>query len=94
MHHDAIRRLPHGAVNLGTSPSCGVQGLYIPGRLFSLQAHPEFNDEIMENILEVRHCQGVFSDTLFDDASRRAKGNHDGDLVGEVIWRFLLDGTK
>lgn len=94
MHRDAVLQLPQGAVNLGSSPACEIQGLYIPGRVFSVQAHPEFNGIIMGDILDFRHRCGIIDDTLFDNANRRANNKHDGDLVGEAIWRFLLDKNK
>lgn len=94
MHRDAVLQSPQGVVNLGTSPACEIQGLCIPGTMFSIQAHPEFNATIMGNILDVRHRQGVFENKLFDNANRRAHKIHDGELVGEAIWRFLLEENQ
>lgn len=90
MHRDAVLEVPPGAVLLGSSPSCEVQGLYQEGRYISFQAHPEFDDFIMSNILKTRHDQKVFDDTMFADAMERAPKHHDGVLVATAIWRFLL----
>ncbi|KAK0763526.1 hypothetical protein N5P37_002903 [Trichoderma harzianum] len=92
MHRDAVLQLPDGVQNLGTSPVCGIQGLYAPGRIFSLQAHPEFNGVIMSEILTLRRSQNVFDQEMFESAMSRADGHHDGAMVGEAVWKFLMEG--
>lgn len=90
MHRDIVTRLPEGAENLGFSPVCEIQGLYIPQQLFSLQAHPEFNDTIMNTILDTRHEQGIFDDRMYENAKTRV-GSHDGRLVAIAVWKFLME---
>lgn len=92
MHRDIVTGVPEGAVNLGNSPVCDVQGLYIPHRVISVQAHPEFSGFIMSSILNARRDQGIFGDDLFQSGLSRAEKAHDGVLVSAVIWRFLLSG--
>ncbi|KAL7916660.1 class I glutamine amidotransferase-like protein [Trichoderma velutinum] len=92
MHRDAVLQLPDGIQNLGTSPVCGIQGLYAPGRIFSLQAHPEFNGVIMSEILTLRRSQNVFDKEVFENAMSRADAHHDGAMVGEAVWKFLMEG--
>ncbi|POR33149.1 Putative glutamine amidotransferase-like protein [Tolypocladium paradoxum] len=64
MHRDAILEVPRGLVNLGSSPSCAIQGLYQPGRVLSFQAHPEFDGFIMADLLKSRHEQKIFDDQI------------------------------
>ncbi|KAH6894206.1 class I glutamine amidotransferase-like protein [Thelonectria olida] len=90
MHRDAVLEVPEGAVLLGSSPSCQIQGLYQEGRYISFQAHPEFDEFIMTNILKMRHEQKIFNDAMFEDAMERAPKHHDGVLVSTAIWNFLL----
>ncbi|KAI5464825.1 class I glutamine amidotransferase-like protein [Mariannaea sp. PMI_226] len=90
MHRDAVLEVPEGAVSLGSSPACEIQGLYQAGRFISFQAHPEFDEFIMKNILKVRHDQGIFNDAMFEDGTTRASKHHDGVLVATAIWNFLL----
>ncbi|KAK4080999.1 hypothetical protein Trihar35433_2104 [Trichoderma harzianum] len=92
MHRDAVLQLPDGVQNLGTNPVCGIQGSYAPGRIFSLQAHPEFNGAIMSEILTLRRSQGVFDKEVFEGAMSRADAHHDGAMVGEAVWKFLMEG--
>ncbi|KAH8658037.1 Aldehyde/histidinol dehydrogenase [Xylariales sp. PMI_506] len=81
MHRDAVLEVPNGVVNLGSSPSCPIQGLYQPGRILSFQGHPEFDSEIMGAILKTRHEQGIFNDDMYKDGSSRAQNLHDGVLL-------------
>ena len=90
MHRDAVLEVPEGLLSLGSSPRCSIQGLYKPGRVLSFQAHPEFDDFIMTKILQSRHEQGIFDDTMFRDGMGRAEDSHDGDLVSSAICRFFL----
>ena len=90
MHRDVVLNIPEGFQNLGTSPRCDVQGLYLQNRAFSMQAHPEFDDSIMQSILEKRHGEGIFSDELYEDGNTRAVLEHDGVLISTTILRLLL----
>jgi len=90
MHRDAVLEVPKGLVNLGSSPSCAIQGLYQPSRVISFQAHPEFDGFIMDEILKTRRDQGIFTDDMFADGTTRAQQHHDGVLMATKIWEFLL----
>lgn len=92
MHQDIVKTLPEGATNLGTSPVCEIQGMHIPKRVISLQAHPEFTNFIMSSILNLRHGQKVFTDELYESGISRVEKHHDGLHVCKMFWRFLLDG--
>ncbi|KAJ5351258.1 hypothetical protein N7452_000232 [Penicillium brevicompactum] len=92
MHRDiVIGAPPAGCVNLATSSLCEIQGLYSPGRLLSVQGHPEFNEGIMSFILEARHDNGVFDDELYKDGLSRAGDHQDGRLIARTMAKFMLD---
>ncbi|KAJ6023876.1 hypothetical protein N7540_004673 [Penicillium herquei] len=93
MHRDIVFETPEGCVNLGYSKPCAVQGLYMPNRLISIQAHPEFNEFIMTNILAARHDAGVFNDELYQDANSRAGKQHDGELLARRFIQFIVDAV-
>ncbi|KAF9883923.1 hypothetical protein FE257_002666 [Aspergillus nanangensis] len=78
MHRDITYEVPNGCVNLGSSPRCEVQGLYLPKRILTVQGHPEYNEFVVSKLLEVRHAQGIFDDALFSDGMSRVGKNHDG----------------
>jgi len=91
MHQDAVLTVPEGLENIGFSNRCQVQGLYKPKRAFTLQAHPEFDQLVMENLLNSRHQMGIFNDVVFQEASARCNNAHDGLRVAGAIWKFLLE---
>jgi GMP synthase-like glutamine amidotransferase len=91
MHRDIVLSVPEGVENLGSSPRCKVQGLYLRRRVFTIQAHPEFDAFIMSNIIALRYEQGIFTKKMERDASSRAELKHDGAVVGRVICKFLLE---
>ncbi len=66
--------------------------MYIRNRVITVQGHPEFNEEIVRELLEVRHRQGIFDDETFEDGIRRVGNGHDGVVVAEAFLRFLLEG--
>ncbi|KAF5003544.1 hypothetical protein F66182_16121, partial [Fusarium sp. NRRL 66182] len=78
MHKDIVATYPKEVTPLGSSPRCAVQGMYIARKLITVQGHPEFNGEIMTEILTVRNKQGIFSDEQFNEAITRADVAHDG----------------
>ena len=91
MHRDIVFCYPKGVEELGSNPICKVQGMYIPKRLITVQGHPEFNEEIMTEILEARHAVGIFDDEAFAGAMKRVVMRHDGLVVSKAFIRFLLD---
>ncbi|EXV05179.1 glutamine amidotransferase class-I family protein [Metarhizium robertsii] len=93
MHRDEVASVPEGLVCLGSSARCPVQGMYKRKAVLSLQAHPEFDGFIMEQILRARRDQGIFGDDMFGEAVGRAGDAHDGTLVAGKIWDFFLDAV-
>ncbi|KAK9439643.1 GMP synthase [Metarhizium brunneum] len=93
MHRDEVASVPEGLVCLGSSARCPVQGMYKRKAVLSLQAHPEFDGFIMEQILRARRDQGIFGEEMFGEAVGRAGDAHDGTLVAGKIWDFFLDAV-
>ena len=91
MHRDIVFHYPPGVEELGSNSVCKVQGMYVPTRLLTVQGHPEFDEEIMTEILETRHKMGVFDDETFASAMKRVVKPHDGLVVSKAFLRFLLD---
>ncbi|KAJ5999412.1 hypothetical protein N7451_007222 [Penicillium sp. IBT 35674x] len=91
MHRDIVFETPEGCVNLGYSGPCGVQGLYMPKRLISIQAHPEFNEFIMTKLLIARHDGGLFNDELYESGCKRAAKEHDGELLARRFIQFIVE---
>lgn len=90
MHKDIVFDYPPGVQPLGSTSRCKVQGMFVPVRVITVQGHPEFTEEILVEILEVRHEQGVFGDEMYDEAMKTAGRKHDGVMVGKRFIEFLL----
>jgi hypothetical protein len=52
--------------------------------------HPEFNQAIVEFLLENRFGKGLFGKDVFDEALPHAADEDDGIKVGEGIMNFIL----
>ncbi|KAL8756380.1 MAG: hypothetical protein Q9184_004521 [Pyrenodesmia sp. 2 TL-2023] len=91
MHKDIVFDYPVGVQPLGSTSLCKVQGMFVPRRVMTVQGHPEFTEEILVEILEVRHEQGVFGDQMYEEAMKRVGRRHDGVMVGKRFVEFLLD---
>ena len=91
MHRDIVYSYPEGVEELGSSPVCKVQGMYAKNRLITVQGHPEFNQEIMTEIIDTRHATGIFDDEAFQAHSKKIALRHDGLVVSQAFLKFLLD---
>ncbi|RAH82846.1 Aldedh-domain-containing protein [Aspergillus japonicus CBS 114.51] len=78
MHRDVVFEVPPGCVNLGGSLICGIQGLYIPKKILTVQGHPEYNGFMVSSILKIRHERGVFEESFYKDGMSRVDKPHDG----------------
>ena len=92
MHRDIVYEYPAEVEHLGYTDRCGVQGMYVKNRLVTVQGHPEFNSEIVSEILEFRHEQGILDDALYKDGMERANQPHDGVAVAAAFIEFLMEG--
>ncbi|KAL8676528.1 MAG: hypothetical protein Q9186_006959 [Xanthomendoza sp. 1 TL-2023] len=90
MHKDIVFHHPAGVQPLGSTDRCLVQGMFVPGRVITVQGHPEFTEEILVEILEVRHEQGVFGDEIYEEAMARVGKKHDGLMVGKRFIEFFV----
>ncbi|KAF2188203.1 class I glutamine amidotransferase-like protein [Zopfia rhizophila CBS 207.26] len=91
MHRDAVYEYPEGVEKLGGSPRCLVQGMYKKARFISVQGHPEFTQQIVTELVNTRHSQGIFSDEQAQDALNRVRNHDDGVAVAAAFLRFLLE---
>jgi GMP synthase-like glutamine amidotransferase len=91
MHRDIVYEYPEGTEELAYTPKCAVHGMYIEKRLITLQGHPEFNEEIMRELLTLRHGLGIFNDEIFADSMGRADKSHDGVVAAKAFLKFLLE---
>ncbi|KAK0715187.1 class I glutamine amidotransferase-like protein [Lasiosphaeris hirsuta] len=91
MHRDQALGVPAGAELLASTDKCPNHGFIVPGRVITVQGHPEFTDDIMQEILETRHATGLFSDDLFQSGMDRRADEQDGVLMARVFLKFLQE---
>lgn len=91
MHRDVVYDYPPEVEQLAYSPRCDVQGMYIKNRLITVQGHPEFTHEIVDELLRARHDSGVFDDGMYEDGMDRVGKKHDGVVVSKAFIKFLMD---
>jgi len=91
MHRDIVFEYPDGVEALAYSDRCQVQGMYARGKVITVQGHPEFNQEIVTELLESRHAVGIFDDGMFKDGMDRVGKRHDGVAVSKAFIKFLLE---
>ena len=82
--------VPEDVLNIGTTPLCGVQGMYKYGKFLTLQGHPEFDEETTREIIEIRYASNAIDKLMFSDAIERATLENEGILAGSLFQRFLL----
>lgn len=91
MHRDQAFSVPAGAELLASTDKCMNHGFVIPKRVITVQGHPEFTEDIMRELLELRHENGLLSDDVYDSAVARNGDHHDGVLMAQVFLKFLQE---
>ncbi|KAF5640791.1 GMP synthase [Fusarium sp. NRRL 52700] len=75
--------------NLGSTDHTHVQGLFLPKRLWSLQAHPEFDATALGQILEF--AKPKLSEKEYQCAKERNTGNVEQQVALDSLVNFILD---
>lgn len=81
----------------GESKDCSVQGLYIPGRVFTSQGHLGYDEGMIRMNIEHRQESGFVDERRAEEAKERAEMEHDGEVVAGAILKFFVgrdDGVK
>lgn len=91
MHRDIVFEYPSHVEHLGHTDRCAVQGMYVKKRVITVQGHPEFNGDIVSELLQRRHDQGIFNDEMYDEGMSRVRKTHDGVQIGAAFVRFCME---
>lgn len=103
MHQDRVESPPSPSHDLlrsdntplpvhvwGHSPHTPVQGVYIPKRIFTTQAHMAFDAAMVKREIEMRVEAGAIEDkALAEEAKDTAHLEHDGVEIAKAILRFF-----
>lgn len=85
-HQDQVKALPAGATLLASSDACPIAGFTYGDNVLSMQPHPELDEAIVANIVEMRR------DVLgpgADAALATLKAPHEGAAIGAMIVAFI-----
>ena len=91
MHRDQVFSVPASAELLASTDKCMNHGFVIPKRVITVQGHPEFTEDIMQEILELRHESGLFTDDVYESGKARNGDHHDGVFMAQAFLRFLQE---
>ncbi|KAK4184839.1 putative glutamine amidotransferase [Podospora australis] len=92
MHRDQVYGTPAGATRLASTEKCPNHGFFVPGRVITVQGHPEFTAEIMQEILDLRRG-AVIPEEVYQSGIDRNGDDHDGVFMTKAFVRFLQDDT-
>lgn len=96
-HQDAVfvtekRKLPSECVEVGSSGLCGMQGMYVPNRVLTFQAHPEFDRAV--NGAAIKWIgETSWSAETTKEYLRMADKDDDSEMMGEIVMEFLLHAS-
>ncbi|KAK0762702.1 hypothetical protein N5P37_005520 [Trichoderma harzianum] len=93
MHRDAVVEVPPNIDVLASSCSCKVQMMFQPGRVLTIQGHPEFDSRISKSWLDQRYKEGLVEQELYNYALTKLNLEHDGMEILQAMRKFLL-GTS
>lgn len=90
-HQDQVVETPQGCEVVGRSPFCRYAALVYPGGAFTVQAHPEFDSGIIDQLINVRG-KGLVPDVLLHKASAELHQPTDEDRLAREIGAFFKEG--
>ena len=90
-HQDQVTRRPDRAEVVAHSPFCENAALLYGDRIYTVQAHPEFDDAYTRGLIDERG-RGVVPDDQLDDARARPGTPLDSARIGAQFARFFREG--
>lgn len=86
-HQDQVTQLPKGATVIASSDFCPNAAYHVGDQVLCFQGHPEFVHDYSRALLDAR--QDHLGDEVYQRAIASLKLEHQGDLVGEWMLRFV-----
>lgn len=92
-HQDQVVTPPPGARVLASSPFCRNAALVIGDTTLTVQAHPEFDNAWVRDMIEVRG-RGVVPDPLLDAAKLATAQPLDDTILAQRIGQFFKERAR
>lgn len=91
-HQDQVTELPEGATVIASSDFCPNAAYHIRDQVLCFQGHPEFVHDYSRALLDAR--QEVLGEEVYQRAIASLEEDHQGDLVGKWMLRFIGHSDK
>lgn len=88
-HQDQVIEAPEGARVIASGPDSTIAGMLFGDHVLSLQAHPEFTDEVLRTLMDARRGAPGYAGAPFADAAAQLGTPIDRDWAARRIGRFL-----
>lgn len=92
-HQDQVVEKPKGAEVVARSPFCRYAALVYPGGAFTVQAHPEFDNKVVDLLIDLRG-KGVVPDALLHKARQDMSSPTDEARLADEIGTFFKEGMN
>lgn len=89
-HQDQVTKLPEGAEVVAGNEFCRYAALVYPGKAYTVQPHPEFDDTFIKGLLDTRG-PGVVPDALLAQANGRMGTALDRTDIGAQFAKFFRE---
>ncbi len=89
-HQDQVTALPEGAEVVASNAFCRNAAVIYPGRAYTVQPHPEYDDRFISGLIRHRG-PGVVPDALMQDAAARMGGALDRAEIAAQFARFFKE---
>lgn len=90
VHQDVVYEAPEGFKNIGSSDKAKVQGIYKKGKALTFQGHPEFNKDLVREVLENKRADGTISEDHYKESvAAMEKFQDDNAIIGKIIVNFI-----
>lgn len=91
-HQDQVVELPQDAEVIGKSDFCANAALVYGDRILTIQPHPEFGPDVVDDLIRLRG-KGVVPDDLLEGASRGLDAPTDAARFADRMAAFFKKGA-
>ncbi len=87
-HQDQVVEVPPSAEVIGSTDFCQNAALVYPGKAFTVQPHPEFDESIVDRLLEYRAPGLVSDDRIAQAKTRLPQPDNNADMAHRIATFF------
>ena len=90
-HQDQVTKRPEGAAVVASNPFCENAALVYGNKVFTVQAHPEFNGDIIDGLIKYRG--GTIPADLIATAKASLQADVDNATIAQQMGQFFKTGA-